>query len=112
MLSFDTAPPPYVFLLEATALEDAPMGSEPADPAPTPVRPAPSPAAEERRFVGLTKEVLSAHTQKEEQEYVDRFRHRILQSPYSSYLQLDNSSLAHSHHPGLLNISLATQLMF
>uniref|UniRef100_A0A669CXJ0 Period circadian clock 3 n=1 Tax=Oreochromis niloticus TaxID=8128 RepID=A0A669CXJ0_ORENI len=93
---------------EATALEDAPMGSEPADPAPTPVRPAPSPAAEERRFVGLTKEVLSAHTQKEEQEYVDRFRHRILQSPYSSYLQLDNSSLARSHHPGLLNISLAT----
>ncbi|XP_076740035.1 period circadian protein homolog 3 isoform X2 [Maylandia zebra] len=85
---------------EATALEDAPMGSEPADPAPTPVRPAPSPAAEERRFVGLTKEVLSAHTQKEEQEYVDRFRHRILQSPYSSYLQLDNSSFAHSHHPG------------
>lgn len=73
------------------------MGSEPADAAPTPVRP----ATEERRFVGLTKEVLSAHTQKEEQEYVDRFRHRILQSPYSSYLQLDNSSLAHSHHPGL-----------
>ncbi|KAG7238331.1 hypothetical protein INR49_031043 [Caranx melampygus] len=85
---------------EATALEDAPMGSEPAESAPTPVRPAPSPATEERRFVGLTKEVLSAHTQKEEQEYVDRFRHRILQSPYSSYLQLDNSSMAHSHHPG------------
>ncbi|XP_039971510.1 period circadian protein homolog 3 isoform X3 [Xiphias gladius] len=85
---------------EATALEDAPMGSEPAEAAPTPVRPAPSPATEERRFVGLTKEVLSAHTQKEEQEYVDRFRHRILQSPYSSYLQLDNSSVAHSHHPG------------
>ncbi|XP_027135217.1 period circadian protein homolog 3 isoform X1 [Larimichthys crocea] len=85
---------------EATALEDAPMGSEPADAAPTPVRPAPSPAAEERRFIGLTKEVLSAHTQKEEQEYVDRFRNRILQSPYSSYLQLDNSSMAHSHHPG------------
>uniref|UniRef100_A0A8C4HSJ0 PAS domain-containing protein n=1 Tax=Dicentrarchus labrax TaxID=13489 RepID=A0A8C4HSJ0_DICLA len=86
---------------EATALEDTPMGSEPADAAPTPVRPAPSPAAEERRFIGLTKEVLSAHTQKEEQEYVDRFRHRILQSPYSSYLQLDNSSMAHSHHPGI-----------
>ncbi|XP_042356898.1 period circadian protein homolog 3 isoform X2 [Plectropomus leopardus] len=85
---------------EATALEDAPMGSEPADAAPTSVRPAPSPATEEPRFVGLTKEVLSAHTQKEEQEYVDRFRHRILQSPYSSYLQLDNSSMAHSHHPG------------
>ncbi|XP_067443861.1 period circadian protein homolog 3 isoform X1 [Thunnus thynnus] len=84
---------------EATALEDAPMGSEPTDPAPTPVRTALSPATEERRFVGLTKEVLSAHTQKEEQEYVDRFRHRILQSPYSSYLQLDNSS-HHSHHRG------------
>ncbi|XP_070849392.1 period circadian protein homolog 3 isoform X1 [Chaetodon trifascialis] len=81
---------------EATALEDAPMGSEPADAAQTPVRP----TTEERRFLGLTKEVLSAHTQKEEQEYVDRFRHRILQSPYSSYLQLDTSSMAHSHHPG------------
>ncbi|XP_037534886.1 period circadian protein homolog 3 [Nematolebias whitei] len=85
---------------EATAPEDAPMGSEPADVAVTSVRPAPSPATEERRFVGLTKEVLSAHTQKEEQEYVDRFRHRILQSPYSSYLQLENSSMAHSYHPG------------
>ncbi|KAM9362099.1 LOW QUALITY PROTEIN: period circadian protein homolog 3 [Symphorus nematophorus] len=85
---------------EATALEDAPMGSEPADGVPTTARPTLSPATEERRFVGLTKEVLSAHTQKEEQEYVDRFRHRILQSPYSSYLQLDNSSMAHSHHPG------------
>ncbi|XP_059185156.1 LOW QUALITY PROTEIN: period circadian protein homolog 3 [Centropristis striata] len=85
---------------EATALEDAPMGSEPTESAPTPVRPTPSPATEEPKFIGLTKEVLSAHTQKEEQEYVDRFRHRILQSPYSSYLQLDNSSMAHSHHPG------------
>ncbi|KAK2862320.1 hypothetical protein Q5P01_001853 [Channa striata] len=85
---------------EATALEDAPMGSEPADATPAPVRPAPSPATEELRFVGLTKEVLSAHTQKEEQEYVDRFRHRILQSPYSSYLHLDNSSMAYSHQPG------------
>ncbi len=79
------------------------MGSEPADTVQTPVRPTPSPATEERRFIGLTKEVLSAHTQKEEQEYVDRFRHRILQSPYSSYLQLDNSSMAHSHHPGILH---------
>lgn len=82
------------------------MGSEAADAAPAPARPAPSPPAEERRFIGLTKEVLSAHTQKEEQEYVDRFRHRILQSPYSSYLQLDNSSMAHSHHPGAPFLSL------
>lgn len=87
------------------------MGSEPTDPAPTPVRPAPSPATEERRFIGLTKEVLSAHTQKEEQEYVDRFRHRILQSPYSSYLQLDNSSMAHSHHPGMYLLRKMTNNM-
>ncbi|KAK2874849.1 hypothetical protein Q8A67_022002 [Cirrhinus molitorella] len=86
---------------EVTALEDAPMGSEPTDSAPTPARPAPSSssaAQEELLLVGLTKEVLSAHTQKEEQQFVDRFRHRILQSPYSSYLQQDNSSMAHSHH--------------
>ncbi|XP_057701649.1 period circadian protein homolog 3 isoform X2 [Corythoichthys intestinalis] len=85
---------------EATALEDVPMGSEPTDAALTVVRPAPSSAPEEPRFVGLTKEVLSAHTQKEEQEYVDRFRNRILQSPYSFYLQLDNGSMAHSQHRG------------
>lgn len=86
---------------EVTALEDAPMGSEPTDSAPTPARPTPSTssvAQEELFVVGLTKEVLSAHTQKEEQQFVDRFRHRILQSPYSSYLQQDNSSMAHSHH--------------
>nr|XP_055039913.1 period circadian protein homolog 3 isoform X1 [Misgurnus anguillicaudatus] len=89
---------------EVTALEDAPMGSEPTDSAPTPARPAPSTssaAQEELLVVGLTKEVLSAHTQKEEQQFVDRFRHRILQSPYSSYLEQDNSSMAHSHHRGV-----------
>ncbi|XP_035238063.1 period circadian protein homolog 3-like [Anguilla anguilla] len=69
---------------EVTALEDAPMGSEHADPTPPQPRPQPSP-------LGLTKEVLSAHTQKEEQEYVGRFRHRILQGPYRSYLQRDSS---------------------
>uniref|UniRef100_H3CP94 Period circadian clock 3 n=1 Tax=Tetraodon nigroviridis TaxID=99883 RepID=H3CP94_TETNG len=97
---------------EATALEDAPMGSEPAEITQTAARPAPSPPTEERRFVGLTKEVLSAHTQKEEQEYVDRFRHRILQSPYSSYLQLDNSSMAHSHQPGEWNRSRRGKLRY
>ncbi|XP_016137958.1 period circadian protein homolog 3-like [Sinocyclocheilus grahami] len=89
---------------EVTALEDAPMGSEPTDSAPTPARPAPSTssaAQEELLVVGLTKEVLSAHTQKEEQQFVDHFQHRILQSPYSSYLQQDNSSMAHSHHRGV-----------
>ncbi|XP_047665858.1 period circadian protein homolog 3 isoform X3 [Tachysurus fulvidraco] len=83
--------------------EDAPMGSELADPAPAPSRPAAGSSTttpEEFHPVGLTKEVLSAHTQKEEQEYVDRFRHRILESPYSSYLQQDDSSMAHSNHRG------------
>lgn len=83
------------------------MGSEPTDSAPTPARPAPSTssvAQEELLVLGLTKEVLSAHTQKEEQQFVDRFRHRILQSPYSSYLQQDNSSMAHSHHRGVTGI--------
>lgn len=82
------------------------MGSEPADSTPAPSRPAPvssAAAPEELQVVGLTKEVLSAHTQKEEQEYVDRFRHRILESPYSSYLQQDTSSMAHSNHRGVQN---------
>ncbi|MBN3317199.1 PER3 protein, partial [Atractosteus spatula] len=81
---------------EVTALEDAPMGSEQADP--PRVATCSAAAPEEFRKVGLTKEVLSAHTQKEEQDYVDRFQHRILQSPYSSYLQQDSSSKAPSHH--------------
>ncbi|XP_051531640.1 period circadian protein homolog 3-like isoform X2 [Myxocyprinus asiaticus] len=88
---------------EINALEDAPMGSEPTDSAPTPTRPAPSTslaAQVELLLVGLTKEVLSAHTRKEEQQFVDHFRHRILQSPYSSYLEQDNSSMADSHHIG------------
>lgn len=87
------------------------MCSEPADPAATPVRPNLSPALEERRLVGLTKEVLSAHTQKEEQEYVDRFRHRILQSPYSSYLQQENGSMAHSYQPGTCALLLKDKLL-
>nr|QGW67272.1 period 3 [Rhamdia quelen] len=83
---------------EVTALEDAPMGSELAEPTPAPGSSATPP--EEFQLVGLTKKVLSAHTQKEEQEYVDRFRHRILESPYNSYLQQDHSSMAHSNHRG------------
>ncbi|XP_036033776.1 period circadian protein homolog 3 isoform X1 [Onychomys torridus] len=48
----------------------------------------PSPlTAEEFKHVGLTAAVLSAHTQKEEQNYVDSFREKILTSPYSCYLQ-------------------------
>ncbi|XP_045402193.1 period circadian protein homolog 3 isoform X1 [Lemur catta] len=49
---------------------------------------------EEFRSVGLTKAVLSAHTQKEEQNYVDKFREKILSSPYSSYLQQESRNKA------------------
>ncbi|XP_052573355.1 period circadian protein homolog 3 isoform X3 [Peromyscus californicus insignis] len=52
------------------------------------LRTQPSPlTAEEFKHVGLTAAVLSAHTQKEEQNYVDSFREKILTSPYSCYLQ-------------------------
>ncbi|XP_013359717.1 PREDICTED: period circadian protein homolog 3 isoform X2 [Chinchilla lanigera] len=51
-------------------------------------------ASEELACAGLTKAALSAHTQKEEQDYVDRFRERILSSPYSCYLQQDSRSTA------------------
>uniref|UniRef100_G3SLZ8 Period circadian regulator 3 n=1 Tax=Loxodonta africana TaxID=9785 RepID=G3SLZ8_LOXAF len=50
------------------------------------------------KHVGLTKAVLSAHTQKEEQNYVDKFREKILSSPYSSYLQQESTSKAKCSH--------------
>nr|XP_048271665.1 period circadian protein homolog 3 isoform X4 [Myodes glareolus] len=59
------------------------------------LRTQPSPlTAEEFEHVGLTTAVLSAHTQKEEQSYVDGFRERILTSPYSCYLQKKSKSNA------------------
>ncbi|XP_066493044.1 period circadian protein homolog 3 isoform X2 [Tiliqua scincoides] len=69
---------------EVTAIEEAPLQSESLE---LPPASAPCVAPEEIRLVGLTKVVLSAHTQKEEQNYVDSFRHKILLSPYRSYLQ-------------------------
>ncbi|XP_051027108.1 period circadian protein homolog 3 isoform X2 [Acomys russatus] len=42
---------------------------------------------EEFQHVGLTAAVLSAHTQKEQQNCVDRFREKTLTSPYSCCLQ-------------------------
>ncbi|KAH0502157.1 Period circadian protein-like protein 3 [Microtus ochrogaster] len=50
--------------------------------------------AEELEHMGLTTAVLSEHTQKEEQSYVDRFQERILTSPYSCYLQKKSKSNA------------------
>ncbi|XP_028696103.2 period circadian protein homolog 3 isoform X3 [Macaca mulatta] len=57
------------------------------------MQPAPL-TSEEFKHVGLTAAVLSAHTQKEEQNYVDKFREKILSSPYSSYLQQESRSKA------------------
>ncbi|XP_037010120.2 period circadian protein homolog 3 isoform X3 [Artibeus jamaicensis] len=80
-------PPPEP---ELTPAEEATATCEPGAP-PTQASPL---TAEDFRHVGLTKAVLSAHTQKEEQNYVDRFREKILSSPYSSYLQQESRSKA------------------
>uniref|UniRef100_A0A8C9AY47 Period circadian-like C-terminal domain-containing protein n=1 Tax=Prolemur simus TaxID=1328070 RepID=A0A8C9AY47_PROSS len=70
--------------------EDATLACEPCtlNTQPVPL------TLEEFKSVGLTKAVLSAHTQKEEQNYVDKFREKILSSPYSSYLQQESRSKA------------------
>ncbi|XP_018083481.1 period circadian protein homolog 3 isoform X2 [Xenopus laevis] len=81
------------------ALEDAAGGIEQIEMKSSQA-PGSAVAPEEFKQIGLTKEVLSAHTQKEEQEYVDRFQQRILQSPYSSYLQQDGRSKGCSHEQG------------
>ncbi|XP_043912380.1 period circadian protein homolog 3 isoform X2 [Protopterus annectens] len=66
---------------EVTATEDPAVGIEQGEPRPAnPL--ATAVTSEEFKKVGLTKEVLSAHTQKEEQNYVDQFRQKILQSCY------------------------------
>ncbi|XP_008516213.2 period circadian protein homolog 3 isoform X4 [Equus przewalskii] len=79
---------------ELTPAEDAPQALEPwtlsTHPAPL--------TSEERRHGGLTQAVLSAHTQKEEQNYVDKFREKMLSSPYSSYLQQESGSKAQYSH--------------
>lgn len=87
-------PPPEP--AESTPAEEAGAAWEPGAP---PAR-APPLTAEDFRRVGLTKAVLSAHTQKEEQNYVDRFREKILSSPYSSYLQESRGKAEDSCVPG------------
>ncbi|XP_058408788.1 period circadian protein homolog 3 isoform X3 [Diceros bicornis minor] len=80
-------PPPES---EVTPAEDHTRASEPwtlsKHPAP--------PTSEELKHVGLTKAVLSAHTRKEEQNYVGKFREKMLSLPYSSYLQQGSRSKA------------------
>lgn len=68
------------------ATEDAAPACEPWAPGTQPAPLAPL-AAEAFQHVGLTKAMLSAHTHRAEQDYVDRFREKMLASPYSSYLQ-------------------------
>ncbi|XP_050178310.1 period circadian protein homolog 3 isoform X1 [Myiozetetes cayanensis] len=71
---------------EVTTMEDTAVGSEQIELPPVNAQ-SPSMLPEDLKPVGLTKETLSAHTQKEEQNYVDKFRQRILLSPFRTYFQ-------------------------
>ncbi|XP_047580701.1 period circadian protein homolog 3 isoform X4 [Lutra lutra] len=82
------APPPET--AEVTPVEDIAPACEPWT-AHTPPAPLPS---EEFKHIGLTKAVVSVHTQKKEQNYVDKFREKILSSPYRSCLQNESRSKA------------------
>ncbi|KAM9039132.1 period circadian protein homolog 3 [Sarcophilus harrisii] len=79
---------------EVTAGDDAAVGPDQAEARSLSLQ-ACSAVPEGFRQLGLTKAVLSAHTQKEEKNYVDRFREKILSSPYCSYLQPDGKSRPH-----------------
>nr|XP_030145375.3 period circadian protein homolog 3 isoform X3 [Taeniopygia guttata] len=78
-------------LEEVTTMEDAAVGSEQVEPPPVNA-PSLTVLPEDLKPVGLTKETLSAHTQKEEQNYVDKFRQRVLLSPFRTYLQQGSGS--------------------
>ncbi|XP_054148034.1 period circadian protein homolog 3 isoform X5 [Melozone crissalis] len=77
--------------LEVTTMEDAAVGSEQVELPPVNAQSLPV-LPEDLKPVGLTKETLSAHTQKEEQNYVDKFRQRVLLSPFRTYLQQGSGS--------------------
>ncbi|NXN43636.1 PER3 protein, partial [Rhinoptilus africanus] len=76
---------------EVTTMEDTPVGSEQIELPPVNAQNLTA-VPEDVKPVGLTKETLSAHTQKEEQNYVDKFRQRILLSPFRTYLQQGSRS--------------------
>ncbi|XP_029818220.1 period circadian protein homolog 3 isoform X1 [Manacus vitellinus] len=76
---------------EVTTMEDTAVGSEQIELPPVNTQ-SPAMLPEDLKPVGLTKETLSAHTQKEEQNYVDRFRQRILLSPFRTYFQQGSRS--------------------
>ncbi|XP_053941955.1 period circadian protein homolog 3 isoform X1 [Cuculus canorus] len=74
-----------------TTMEDTTVGSEQIELPPVNAQSL-TMMPEDLEPVGLTKETLSAHTQKEEQNYVDKFRQRILLSPFRTYLQQGSRS--------------------
>ncbi|XP_074781270.1 period circadian protein homolog 3 isoform X2 [Athene noctua] len=74
-----------------TTMEDTTAGSEQIELPPVNAQ-CLAVVPEDLKPVGLTKETLSAHTQKEEQNYVDKFRQRILLSPFRTYLQQGSRS--------------------
>ncbi|KFP52297.1 Period circadian protein 3, partial [Cathartes aura] len=76
---------------EVTTMEDATVGSEQIELPPVNAQSL-TMVSEDLKPVGLTKETLSAHTQKEEQNYVDKFRQRILLSPFRTYFQQGSRS--------------------
>uniref|UniRef100_A0A8D2NSU3 Period circadian regulator 3 n=1 Tax=Zosterops lateralis melanops TaxID=1220523 RepID=A0A8D2NSU3_ZOSLA len=78
-------------LEEVTTMEDAAGGSEQVELLPGTAQSL-AVVPEDFKPVGLTKETLSAHTQKEEQNYVDKFRQRVLLSPFRTYLQQGSRS--------------------
>ncbi|NXF36452.1 PER3 protein, partial [Nyctibius bracteatus] len=85
---------------EVTTMEDTTVGSEQIELPPVNVQSL-TVVPEDLKPVGLTKETLSAHTQKEEQNYVDKFRQRILLSPFRTYLQQGSrSNNGHSRGQG------------
>ncbi|KAH1175720.1 hypothetical protein KIL84_022245 [Mauremys mutica] len=73
------------FLCTSVSMEGATVECEQIELPPLNAQ-SPTVVLEEFKQVGLTKEVLSAHTLKEEQNYIDGLHQRILSSPYRSYL--------------------------
>ncbi|NXG79033.1 PER3 protein, partial [Baryphthengus martii] len=76
---------------EVTTMEDTTAGGEQIELPPVNAQSL-TVVPEDLKPVGLTKETLSAHAQKEEQNYVDKFRQRILLSPFRTYLQQGSRS--------------------
>ncbi|XP_030015701.1 period circadian protein homolog 2 isoform X3 [Sphaeramia orbicularis] len=93
---------------ESEIIEDVPGTGETAESSPNPVPPpcAVSPPSQEResyKKLGLTKQVLAAHTQKEEQAFLFRFKelrtHAALKGNCSEYLERRREQIANDAVP-------------